>query len=99
MILKPKHPRAQRSGYVYEHIVKYEEYHKCCILPWINVHHLDKDKKNNKPENLVLVNPSNHSKIHRLEERTRIFDRGLVVVVVVVVVVVAVEFDWRRLFP
>lgn len=67
LIRMPAHHRANKYGYVREHIVVYENYHKCCILPWIDVHHLDKDKKNNKPENLILITKSEHNKAHAKE--------------------------------
>jgi hypothetical protein len=64
MIRMPNHPRAN-NGYVFEHIVIYENYHKCCILPWIHVHHDDKDIENNHPDNLVLVTCSKHGKLRK----------------------------------
>lgn len=61
----PGHHRADVNGYVFEHIVNYENYHKCCVLPRIIVHHLDEDKRNNKPENLVLATRAEHRRLHR----------------------------------
>ena len=51
-ILKPNHPCAGVSGYVYASILAYEEYHKCCILPWTIMHHKNRDKLNHDPSNL-----------------------------------------------
>jgi hypothetical protein len=40
-IMIPTHHRADRDGYVLEHIVVYEDHHRCCILPCGAVHHIN----------------------------------------------------------
>lgn len=67
-INRPDHPRAN-EGRVLEHIVKYEEYHKCCILPWGTIHHRNGIKDDNSRENLVLKSSSRHTRDHGLEKR------------------------------
>ena len=42
-----EHRKADDRGYVLEHWVKYEEYHKCSLLDWVGVHHDDEDRANN----------------------------------------------------
>lgn len=34
------------------HRFVYEQYHKCCLLPWIDIHHIDGNKLNNNIDNL-----------------------------------------------
>jgi HNH endonuclease len=68
LVLKPEHPRKDGSGYVFEHIVIYETHHKCCILPWIVVHHKNRKRWDNRPQNLVLVTKSEHQNIHNPRE-------------------------------
>ena len=40
------------------------------LLPGQHVHHIDCDKSNNNPSNLIIVSPGVHSKIHT-QMRTR----------------------------
>jgi hypothetical protein len=65
LIWMPSHPRADSRGYVPEHIVVYENYYKCCILPWASMHHKNGIKTDNRIENLELMpNHSKHMRIH-----------------------------------
>ena len=66
LLLMPDHPRARGNPprMVYEHIVVYEEYHKCRILPWACVHHINGKKDDNRPENLVLMGKGHHTRLH-----------------------------------
>lgn len=67
-IYRPGHPRAHRSGYVYEHILVAEEALGRPILPTEVVHHIDRDKANNAPENLmVLPSQAEHMRLHKIE--------------------------------
>ena len=48
----PSHKFATKRGVVRDHRLSYEEYNKCCLLPWSVVHHKDGDKTNNGGSNL-----------------------------------------------
>lgn len=61
-ILKPEHHRARGNGYVFEHILVMEQKLNREIMVNEEVHHLDGDKENNHPDNLVVLNKSDHAK-------------------------------------
>ena len=65
MILKPNHLRADKRGYVKEHILVMEAHLGRYLTPAEEIHHLDHNKQNNKIENLHLFpNKGEHSKYH-----------------------------------
>ena len=63
-IRKPTHPHATKRGYVLQHRLVYEEFYKCCVLPWIHVHHINENKIDNRIENLILMSESDHHTHH-----------------------------------
>lgn len=63
-VLKRNHPRSDSDGYIMEHRLIFEEYNRCCLLPWIDIHHIDGNKSNNKINNLKPLSSSEHTKIH-----------------------------------
>lgn len=54
MIRMPEHPRARTNGYVLEHILVAETMLGRALLPDEEVHHIDHNRTNNKPENLKI---------------------------------------------
>lgn len=68
VIYKPEHPKAMRSknwnGYVYEHIVIAEEDLGRELFAGEEVHHLDLDRSNNRPSNLIVLSKAAHRKLH-----------------------------------
>lgn len=68
MIYLPEHPRAYRSsgynGYIYEHIVVAEDFMRRPLRSGEVVHHLDLCRDNNHPSNLLVLENSQHSKLH-----------------------------------
>ena len=47
--------------------IRYFKKNECVVCKYensIDVHHLDKNKRNNNPENLVLLCPNHHREIH-----------------------------------
>lgn len=64
-VLNPNHPRADGEGYIPEHVFVYEEYHKCCVLRWAVIHHINEIRTDNRPENLMaLPSLSIHTILH-----------------------------------
>jgi len=51
--LKPSHPKANAKGYIPEHVYKWEQFHKACLLPCSAVFHKDGNPRNNRRMNLV----------------------------------------------
>jgi len=69
LIYKPEHPKAMKSknwlGYVYEHIVVAEEEYKRSIGSDEEVHHLNFDRSDNTPENVIILPKKSHMKLHK----------------------------------
>lgn len=68
LVKRPDHPRANRRGYVREHILSAETKLGRPVQPHEVVHHEDEVKSNNAPENLGLF-PSRgeHIRFHNLQ--------------------------------
>lgn len=68
LIFMPEHRRAVKSGgckgFVYEHIFVAEEMLQRELRETEVVHHLDNDRSNNRRENLLVIERSQHSKLH-----------------------------------
>lgn len=54
LIASPNHPYKDKQGYVREHRLVIEAIMGRFLIPGEEVHHLDGDKKNNDPKNLVF---------------------------------------------
>lgn len=64
-ILIPHHPRADRKGYVFEHIVIMESVIGRPLIVGEECHHIDKNRFNNSIDNLTLfTNHAEHMKSH-----------------------------------
>lgn len=68
------HHLADVRGYAYEHRLVAEAKYGRRLLPGEQVHHLDRNKRNNDPENLEIEESAAH---HLLRHRTRGFHRRL----------------------
>jgi len=78
-IYSPGHHRADKRGYVREHIVVWEAAHSMRLpIGWV-IHHYNGDKKDNRPENLYAMPKSMHGalphlhtlRIRELEQRVQ----------------------------
>ena len=73
VIYQPSHPHARANGYVYEHILVAERKIGRQLTGTEVVHHIDRNKLNNSPENLmVFPNQSEHDRFH-WKERGRVY--------------------------
>lgn len=63
-IFMPSHHRADHSGYVFEHIVVFEQNTGISVPPNCCVHHLNGDKTCNRIENLCLMERGAHTTLH-----------------------------------
>lgn len=68
MTMDPNRPSAYDNGCVLEHRKVYEDFHECCLLSYVDIHHKDGDKCNNKIDNLE---PLYHDRHMILEAKNR----------------------------
>jgi HNH endonuclease len=68
LVYKPQHRKAMLSGafqgYVYEHVLMAEEVIDRGIREGEVVHHLDSNRSNNSPDNLLVLSGPMHAKLH-----------------------------------
>ena len=60
MILRPRHPRAASNGYVREHILVMEAYIGRPLKPNENIHHINRNRADNRIQNLKLMDKTEH---------------------------------------
>lgn len=69
MLYMPEHHRADSTGCVYEHVVVAEQKIGRQLAENEVVHHIDENKSNNSPENLmVFANIAEHTAYHNTHE-------------------------------
>ena len=64
MILLPSHHRADRNGYVMEHIVIFERETGIIIPDGCCIHHINGDKSDNRIQNLCMMTHAAHTIMH-----------------------------------
>ena len=65
VVYLPDHPHSRQNGYVYEHILVAEKKYGRPLLKDEVVHHIDGNKLNNSPDNLMLFeNNAAHTRYH-----------------------------------
>lgn len=63
-IRMPEHHLASKGGYVLEHRLVWEQYHKKPLPKGYHIHHLNGIKTDNRPSNLVALPPTKHHEKH-----------------------------------
>lgn len=64
LILRPNHPRANSNGYVPEHVLVMEAKLNRQLLADEDVHHINKNVQDNRPENLTVLTHGGHTSHH-----------------------------------
>lgn len=71
---RPEHPRATSAGYVYEHMLVFEEAFGP-IPEGLVIHHRNRVRSDNRPENLEALTQSEHMRLHmRLTRWAKSYD-------------------------
>lgn len=62
----PEHHLARKNGYVYEHLIIAEQILNRELISGETVHHKDKNRNNNSPENLMVFKTNaDHARFHK----------------------------------
>lgn len=69
LLYKPGYPKANKKGYVREHVFVIEEFLGRTLTEDEVVHHIDENKANNKIENLQLMTKYEHKCLHSSKPR------------------------------
>ena len=56
--------RIKQGKYKVLHRIIYEQYYKCCLLSWVDLHHINGNKKDNRIENLQPIPHDKHARYH-----------------------------------
>jgi hypothetical protein len=74
LVWQPDHPR-NHMGWVFEHVLVMEAKLGRPLPPEERVHHKDRDRQNNDPDNLTLLpSEAEHRRLHAVEDK--VWDRA-----------------------
>ena len=74
LVKKPEHYRADKNGYVKEHVLLAEEKIGRKLLDNEEVHHINKIKNDNRYQNLAVLTISEHRTVHARRKRKVRYD-------------------------
>lgn len=69
IVYQPTHPRADSKGYVFEHIVMFENATGITVPDGCCIHHLNGDKADNRIENLCMMTHGAHTVFHHIGKK------------------------------
>jgi hypothetical protein len=72
----PQHPRADKKGYVFAHIVEYEKHTGARVPEHCVVHHINGIKTDNRPQNLVMMTRKEHVVFHHTGQKRSAETKG-----------------------
>jgi hypothetical protein len=64
LVKSPEHPHRNQQGYVYEHRLVMERVLGRYLLPTEIVHHINLVPNDNRPENLIVIDATQHGLLH-----------------------------------
>ena len=72
----PDHPRADKRGYVFAHIVAYEKHTGKKVPEGYVVHHINGIKTDNSPKNLTMLTREEHTILHHVGKKRSVETKG-----------------------
>ena len=69
LIHQPDHPRASKKGYVFEHLLNWEQAHNKPLPEGWVIHHLNGIRSDNRPVNLQALLSMKHSLVLQAKAR------------------------------
>lgn len=67
LVKKPRHPKAMRGGWYWQHILIVEEHIGRYLKEYESVHHINEIKTDNRIENLFVCHRDEHDKAHGMK--------------------------------
>lgn len=70
----PNHPFKDNNNTIFLHRWIYEQHYNCILLPYTDIHHIDKNIENNNIENLQPIYRNGHTRLHNENREYKLKD-------------------------